>query len=58
MPDKGHENLIKDLETLLEEAKTFQFHDFKNTKNAMPKMEMVTKLDQIMNNVKEGKYDN
>jgi hypothetical protein len=63
--DTGHENLIKDLETLigelneiLREAKDFGFHDFKNRKYALPKIMLKSKLDAISNSVVEGKYDN
>lgn len=56
--DKRHIKLVKDLENLLEEAKAFEFHDFKNDKYAAPKMELVGFLLAMVDKVKEGGYDN
>lgn len=56
--NQGHEDLLQDLETLLEQAKAYQFHDFRNEDYAMPKVELVKKLDAIASQTKSGKYDN
>lgn len=56
--DKGHENLMRDLKGLLQDAHEFQFHDFKNDKHAMPKTELWTRLYALCKNVKNGRYDN
>lgn len=58
MTDTGHDNLITDLEELLEEAKNFEFHDFKNMKYAIPKVELHAKLLALASRVKDGRYDN
>jgi len=58
MPEKtGHEALILDLEALLNQAKVFQFHDFKSSAHATPKMALVERLNDLATNVKDGKYD-
>ncbi len=56
--DEGHEKLVADLENLLIEAKNNEFHDFQNTKYSTPKMALVDKMQEIINKVKLGKYDN
>jgi len=56
--DDGHRHLIEDLEALLAEAQTFQFHDFKNTIYAAPKVALYMKLTELVAAVKEGRYDN
>lgn len=56
--DKGHIDLIRDLEIVQNEAKNFEFHDFKNQKYAMPKASLIHLLEAIVENVKDGKYDN
>lgn len=56
--DKGHEELIRDIEYLLDEAKAFTFHDFKNEVYAFPKKTLVERLEMIKENVISGKYDN
>lgn len=58
MPDKGHDALRSDLTGLLLETDAFQFHDFKNTKHAAPKVELERRLEQLRQNVMAGKYDN
>lgn len=54
----GHERLIKDLEELLQEAKQYEFHDFKNTHYATPKVMLRAKLHGLASNVMIGTYDN
>ena len=56
--DKGHENLINDIKTLLAEAEAFEFHDFKNKKYPAPKAELSSILYEFRLKVQEGKYDN
>lgn len=56
--DKGHDLLVKDLNDLLEKARSFEFHDFKNEKYPAPKMALVEKLDIIRKKVIDGAYDN
>lgn len=56
--DNGHTKLMDDLARLTEEAYHYEFHDFKNTKYAAPKVELRAKLLAIAQNVIEGKYDN
>jgi len=58
MPDPGHENLIRDLEELLQGAKAFEFHDFKNEKHAAPKVALYKQLHYLAEQVKRGRYDN
>lgn len=56
--ERGHQNLIEDLEILLVEARNFEFHDFKNEKYATPKVELAGRLETLRANVINGKYDN
>ncbi len=58
MKDNGYILLCVDLEELLNEAKEYQFDDFQNTKYATPKVELHKKLMEIVNNNRDGKYDN
>lgn len=57
-PDKGHTTLVNDLKSIAADAENFEFHDFKNTSYAAPKMTLVAKLEEIIKNTKEGFYDN
>lgn len=56
--DKNHVKLITDLEKLLEQAKSFDFHDFKSTYYPAPKMALSNKLRVMRNDTLNGKYDN
>jgi hypothetical protein len=56
-PEPGHKALLLDLQILLQDADGFAFDDFKNDKYAMPKATLVNRLQDLINNVKEGKYD-
>ena len=49
--------LVAHLNAILEDAKNFEFDDFKNTKYPAPKMELVMQLENVINNVKNGLYD-
>ncbi len=53
-----HTNLCHDLAELSKEALDFEFHDFKNTTYASPKVELVMKLESLIKKVKDGDYDN
>jgi len=53
-----HELLIRDLKVILAEAEAFEFHDFKNTKYAQPKMTLYTQLSVVIERIKNGDYDN
>ena len=56
--NKGHDNLINDLDGLLKEAISFAFHDFKNEKYDTPKVALRERLLKLAENVVDGKYDN
>lgn len=56
--DKGHNNLIIDLKELLAEAEDYQFHDFKNSNHATPKIALMGRLEALKDNLQEGRYDN
>lgn len=56
--DNGHEALLNDLESLTLEARDYAFHDFKNTKYAVPKVALHNKLLVLAERVKNGNYDN
>lgn len=58
MQDTGHTQLIADIEKLLDEARRFEFHDFKNTSFAAPKMVLAETLRIMRNKTLNGKYDN
>ncbi len=49
--------LVAMLEQLVEDAKDFHFHDFKSQVET-PKIYLVQRLQAIIDNVKEGKFDN
>jgi hypothetical protein len=56
--DPGQDALMDDLAQLLDEAFHFQFHDFRNTKYATPKVELRNQLLALADNVAAGRYDN
>ena len=56
--DRGHDLLIQDLKELLSEAEDYQFHDFKNSEHAAPKVALVGRLEAIKENTIDGLYDN
>lgn len=55
--ENGQKVLVKDLENLLEEAKTGEFGDFTNKKYPAPKIALAEKFNQLRENVINGKYD-
>lgn len=56
--DEGTEKLVMDLENLYFEAKNKEFHDFENQIYPFPKLKLIEKLQEIIDGVKAGKYDN
>lgn len=54
----GHNALMQDLSEILYEAFHYEFNDFKNEKYAAPKMTLVSKLQEVIDHAKNGKYDN
>lgn len=54
----GHNALIADILALLGEATECEFHDFKNTKYATPKVELYNRLHTMIARVQDGTYDN
>lgn len=56
--DEGTEALKLDIHVLLSDVIDGNFHDFNSEKYATPKMALVTRLNEIIENTKQGKYDN
>lgn len=56
--DAGHAALLNDLVGLLKEAQSTEFHDMLNTTYASPKVMLAAKLEELRQNVINGKYDN
>lgn len=54
----GHDALMMDLTLLLKDASEFQFHDYKNEKYPAPKAALMHRSEEIIQNMKNGKYDN
>ncbi len=54
----GYEALMVDLEILFDEAKNYEFDDFRNTKYPAPKMTLINRLQELIANTQDGKYDN
>lgn len=54
----GHERLLTDLGAVMKLAEAKEFHDFENVNFATPKIQLVKMLESIVQNTKEGKYDN
>ena len=52
--DKGHENLIKEIKSLLSDAEDYQFHDFCNSRYPAPKRVLRTILLAMVERVEEG----
>ena len=47
-----------DIKILLSDVVDENYHDFKSDKYATPKMALVTRLEELIDNTKQGKYDN
>ena len=56
--DNPHDNLINDVKNLLNDVENYEFHDFRNSAYAMPKVALITRLEALIEKTKEGKYDN
>jgi len=56
--DDGQIALESDIMDLLSRISAFDYHDFKNTTFPAPKLALIQKLEWLIKNVKEGKYDN
>lgn len=54
--EKGQISLTEDLKLLLAEAYAGEFGDWSNTKYFAPKVELVNKFEELIKNVKTGKY--
>ncbi len=54
--EPGTLELIDDLKEVLAEAEAGEFGDFTNEKYDFPKLQLVKKLEKLIENVKEGKY--
>ena len=54
----GHDSLMIDLVALVADGMHFQFHDFKNEKDPAPKMALINRLQELIANTQDGKYDN
>lgn len=46
-----------DVKILLSDIIDGNFHDFKSDKYATPKMALVQRLEELIENTKQGKYD-
>lgn len=57
MDEAGQKVLIADLESLLALAKAGEFGDFTSTKFAAPKLALADRLQDLRQNVINGKYD-
>lgn len=56
--EKGQQIFKEDLEALLVEVNVGYFNDFDNQdKYATPKMELAKKLEELRQNIINGKYD-
>lgn len=56
--DKGHDDLVADLEDMVLKAKNYDFNDFKSEVYETPKITLIQRLEKLIKNTKEGKYDN
>lgn len=56
--DLAHIELQKDVASLLNDIRSYEFHDFKNSAYSLPKVALIERLQAIILKAKEGKYDN
>lgn len=56
--DDGQIKLEYDIHALYQDAKACHFHDFHVNGLDLPKMALVQRLEKLINNVKDGRYDN
>lgn len=58
MQDQGQRALQLDVHILLQDVIDGNFHDFESEKYATPKMALISRLEQMITDCKNGKYDN
>lgn len=56
--DQGHIQLLADLKAIILNAEEFEYHDFLNKKFATPKQMLSEHLNDIIIEMRNGKYDN
>lgn len=56
--DKGQRALEMDVKDLLSNVIENHYHDFKSNVSAVPKIALTMKLQELIDNTKNGKYDN
>ena len=56
--DNGQIALEADVTNLLGRITSYDYHDYRNTTFPFPKLALIQKLEWLIKNVKEGKYDN
>lgn len=56
--ENGQQALELDIKELLSDTIDQNFHDFRSDKHATPKLALVSRLQQLIENTKQGKYDN
>lgn len=56
--DTGQEALEMDIKVLLSNVIDEHYHDFHSSVSAVPKIALTMKLQELIDNVKQGKYDN
>lgn len=54
---KETRSLEMDVKVLLSDVIDGNFHDFESEKYATPKMALVQRLEELIENTKQGKYD-
>lgn len=56
--DAAHDKLMYDIGALNQDAALGLFHDFHKNGLATPKLALIQRLEKLVENVKEGRYDN
>ena len=56
--DPGHKCLLSNIIVLLKQTNEYQYHDFKNSHFATPKMALLAAFDVLRERVQTGEYDN
>ncbi len=56
--DGGHNELADDVQALLNDVKSYEFHDYLNERFASPKAALAEILHTMREKVISGKYDN
>ena len=55
--EPGQKVLLDDMQNIMSEIERGEFGDFTNSTYSVPKMALVNKLHEVINNVINGKYD-